>query len=586
MAGVYRQDEVPARDSGGAGEPDRVPSVRRKVGLLVAVFVVLLAAQVVLSALLMDSLWAISAYRRGLGEWSQQRQAAVDALLDFLESGSAEARRRLDRSFEALAGFESARLALAGDGVRSASKAVQGLVRGGLAQDEATALVRFESHVRVFPGGAELNDAWRRADVQIARLRAMTDRVEQVRSGGAAASLPVNRLRRSIRQVDADLEAIESHFSDILAHSQATLRNRLHLQQVVGSSVLLALAIGFGVWTSRRLERDAAERRRAEHALRRNQERLREVVEHSTNLFYSHTTDHQLTYVSPQTRAFFDCEPEEALTHWTDFVTDHPINQRGMALTERAIATGKRQPVYELELRGARGRKIWVEVNEAPMVRDGQTVGVVGALTDVTERKRAEEERERLKERVASRRSSSRRRPAGRRRGPRLQQPADGDPRLHRPAAPSVSARTTTSARAEPAEIRRRGRARRALTSQLLAFSRRQVASAQSSTCAGWCEDSTRMIASPDPARTSISKRRLGRRTSARQGRPGSGRTAHGQPGGQRPRRHARRRPPVDRHANIHLETGGAAGTCRRAGGRLRPARGERHRRTAWTRRP
>jgi len=134
----------------------------------------------------------------------------------------------------------------------------------------------------------------------------------------------------------------------------------------------------------------AIERRRAEEALRASEQRLRDIIEHSTNLFYAHTPDHVLTYASPQTRQFFDCEPEEALVRWTEFATDSPINAAGFESTQRAIATGERQPVYQLELAGKQGRKIWVEVNEAPVVRGGRTVAVVGALTDVTERQRLE----------------------------------------------------------------------------------------------------------------------------------------------------------------------------------------------------
>ena len=134
----------------------------------------------------------------------------------------------------------------------------------------------------------------------------------------------------------------------------------------------------------------AIERTRAEEALRDSEQRLREIVEHSSNLFYVHTPDHVLRYVSPQSRQFLDCEPEEALVRWTELATDNPVNQDGLEATQRAIDTGEVQPVYELELAGAKGRVIWVEVNEAPVVREGRTVAIVGALTDITERKRAE----------------------------------------------------------------------------------------------------------------------------------------------------------------------------------------------------
>jgi len=138
------------------------------------------------------------------------------------------------------------------------------------------------------------------------------------------------------------------------------------------------------------------ERTRAQAQLRETEQRLRDIVEHSSNLFYAHGPDHVLTYLSPQTRRFFDCEPEEALVSWTEFATDNPVNRIGYEATERAIRTGEPQPVHELELAGRAGRRIWVEVSEAPVVRDGRVVAVVGALTDVTARRQAEAERARL----------------------------------------------------------------------------------------------------------------------------------------------------------------------------------------------
>jgi two-component system cell cycle sensor histidine kinase/response regulator CckA len=135
----------------------------------------------------------------------------------------------------------------------------------------------------------------------------------------------------------------------------------------------------------------AIERARAQDALRASEQRLRDIVEHSTNLFYSHTPSHVLTYVSPQSRHFFECDPAEALTRWTEFITDNPVNSVGIARTQRAIDTGQPQPPYELELVGKHGARIWVEVREAPVVHDGATTAIVGSLTDITERKQVEE---------------------------------------------------------------------------------------------------------------------------------------------------------------------------------------------------
>jgi PAS domain S-box-containing protein/putative nucleotidyltransferase with HDIG domain len=137
---------------------------------------------------------------------------------------------------------------------------------------------------------------------------------------------------------------------------------------------------------------DITERKRVEDALRASEQRYRDIVEHSADMFYTHGPDHVLTYVSPRCRAILGCEPEDALVRWTEFVTDHPVNAAGFEATQRAIDTGERQPPYELQLKTRDGRIVWVEVREAPVVRDGRTVSIVGAVTDITARKAAEED--------------------------------------------------------------------------------------------------------------------------------------------------------------------------------------------------
>ncbi len=147
---------------------------------------------------------------------------------------------------------------------------------------------------------------------------------------------------------------------------------------------------------NRKLAKETREKTITEQALRENEEKLRNILENSTSMYYAHTPDHKLTYVSPQCRHILQCEPQEAMTRWTEFVTDNPINLKGFEYTEKAIKTGKRQPPYELELKGNKGHKIVVEIRENPVVENGRTVAIVGSATDITEHKKAEKDKEAL----------------------------------------------------------------------------------------------------------------------------------------------------------------------------------------------
>ncbi len=137
--------------------------------------------------------------------------------------------------------------------------------------------------------------------------------------------------------------------------------------------------------------RDITERKLSENALRASEEKLSAVFENSTILLYAHNTEHVLTYISPQVEDILGYTSDEALVKWTSLASDNPINEIGIKITEKAIKTGKPQAPYELELLHKNGKKIWVEVREAPVVKKGKTVSIVGSLTDITDRKNAEQ---------------------------------------------------------------------------------------------------------------------------------------------------------------------------------------------------
>jgi PAS domain S-box-containing protein len=131
------------------------------------------------------------------------------------------------------------------------------------------------------------------------------------------------------------------------------------------------------------------ERQQSEKMFQEIEQKQRNILEKSTNLFYSHDINHNLNYMSPQVKDILGYEVKEALIKWTEFATDNPINEIGFKKTEEAIKTGIIQPPFELELMRKDGRKIWVEVRETPVVENGKTTAIVGSLNDITEQKRA-----------------------------------------------------------------------------------------------------------------------------------------------------------------------------------------------------
>lgn len=126
-----------------------------------------------------------------------------------------------------------------------------------------------------------------------------------------------------------------------------------------------------------------------EKRLRNSEQKLKSIIEHSRDLFYIHDTKHVLKYVSPQSMEIFGYTPEEMMVKWTTLATKNPINKAGFEATEKAIKTGKKQPVYILEVRRKDGKKRLVEIDESPLKNDkGNVIGISGILRAVTEQKK------------------------------------------------------------------------------------------------------------------------------------------------------------------------------------------------------
>lgn len=156
---------------------------------------------------------------------------------------------------------------------------------------------------------------------------------------------------------------------------------------------VVALAASFYSATLRAREQNALMIQRSEQALRESEQKLRQILEHTTNVFFTHSTDHKVTYVSPQAEKILDLQLTDIMFDWRTTLTDNPVNQIGLSATERAIETGQAQPPYELEIRTPAGRVRWVEVNEAPVIENGTVIAIAGSLTDITDRKHLDEER-------------------------------------------------------------------------------------------------------------------------------------------------------------------------------------------------
>lgn len=164
------------------------------------------------------------------------------------------------------------------------------------------------------------------------------------------------------------------------------------------------------------LDTDITERKQAEEALMKSEERYRLIAENTRDVIITTDMDLKVTYVSPSVRYLSGYSPEEVLDTPVDkLLTPASLGGTTKVLREE-LEQARTQPgepgrsrTLELEVVRKDGSTLWAEARVS-FLRDakGQPVGLIGVLRDITERKKAEEERKKLelKAQIASRLAS------------------------------------------------------------------------------------------------------------------------------------------------------------------------------------
>lgn len=112
-------------------------------------------------------------------------------------------------------------------------------------------------------------------------------------------------------------------------------------------------------------------------------------AENLHEVFYELDCSGVATYVSPNVEAFTGYRPEELIgRRYTEFV--HPEDRPDRTAHFEKILSGKTL-VTEARYATKNGGYVWTRTRGCPVYKDGEPVGVVGVMIDVTEQKEAEE---------------------------------------------------------------------------------------------------------------------------------------------------------------------------------------------------
>ena len=151
------------------------------------------------------------------------------------------------------------------------------------------------------------------------------------------------------------------------------------------------------------LRAEITEREEAEEALLCSEETLRLIVEGSPGFFfYVHDAEGIFIYISPSVKSITGRSTEEWMAHYTTYLTDNLINEKGVEYSERTLRGEASRMNYSAEIEHADGRRILLDLYERPIIKDGKVVGIQGVAHDITESRQRQRELIRLSSAVAS----------------------------------------------------------------------------------------------------------------------------------------------------------------------------------------
>jgi PAS domain S-box-containing protein len=201
------------------------------------------------------------------------------------------------------------------------------------------------------------------------------------------------KIREYARKIQTDEEAAVEAFREVPAMS------RERFGQIAQVLFTLASQLSAAAYQNVQQARFITHRNAAEKALRESEEKYRRIFENSVVGFFQSTPEGRFINVNPVFARMLAYEsPEDLVENIFNIAAQYYVNPEDRREYQKILHEKGYVENFEFRARRKDGLEIWVSNSTRVHFQDGRPALYEGVVVDITDRKRAEKERERLEQ--------------------------------------------------------------------------------------------------------------------------------------------------------------------------------------------
>ena len=203
-------------------------------------------------------------------------------------------------------------------------------------------------------------------------------------------------MKTPLRNIQGEIIGVIAVGTEITGLKQAEAQKQMLLEQLQRSTEEMEVQNEELQRTTEQLQEKTEELVLLNRALQASEEHFRSLIENASDIIILLDMQRRITYVSPSMKQIGGYEPENLIgMDALDLI--HPEDAPGVVETMRAgMARRSVKLTFEVRVMDATGRWIIFDVTSTSLLREGGARGFIVSARDVTDRKHAEEERNRL----------------------------------------------------------------------------------------------------------------------------------------------------------------------------------------------